>query len=286
MLHSMSEPSFPESAVSDSVRAEVARRLDAIESEDGVRIVFACESGSRAWGFASTDSDYDVRFIYVRPRDWYLSIDMERRRDVIERPVDAVWDINGWDLRKALGLLRKSNPPLLEWLDSPIVYRERGPVAAQLRELAATYYSPRACHFHYLQMAKGNFREYLKGETVWRKKYFYLLRPLLACRYIERGLGQVPMEFDVLVERTLDEPDVREAVARLLVEKRAGSELGRGPADPVLSAFIDAEVARHQAAPAPPKRDSAPAIEPLNALFRAAVDEVAAADPDGGSPAS
>jgi len=108
---------------SDAITATILERLAAIEHTELVHILYACESGSRAWGFASPDSDYDVRFIYVRPRDWYLSIDLERRRDVIERPIEGVLDINGWDLRKALQLMRKSNPPLFEWLHSPLVYR-------------------------------------------------------------------------------------------------------------------------------------------------------------------
>lgn len=103
----------------DTIRS----RLDAIQASENVCIVYACESGSRAWGFPSADSDYDVRFIYVRPVEWYLSID--DKRDVIECPVEDGLDINGWDLRKALRLSRKSNPPLLEWLGSPIVYLQK-----------------------------------------------------------------------------------------------------------------------------------------------------------------
>ena len=105
------------------VREEILKRLDQIEREENVSIVYACESGSRAWGFESTDSDWDVRFIYVHGQDWYLSIDVEEKRDVIERPVNDELDISGWDLRKALKLVRRS-PPLLEWLSSPIISKE------------------------------------------------------------------------------------------------------------------------------------------------------------------
>ena len=94
-----------------SVREEILKRLDQIEHEENVSIVYACESGSRAWGFESTDSDWDVRFIYVDQQDWYLSIDVEEKRDVIERPINDELEISGWDLRKALKFLRKSNPP-------------------------------------------------------------------------------------------------------------------------------------------------------------------------------
>lgn len=144
----------------DVIRA----RLLEIEAWSEVRVLFACESGSRAWGFPSKDSDYDVRFLYLHPIDWYLSI--EERRDVIELPIDEQLDINGWDLRKALKLFRKSNLLLYEWLGSPIVYTEPFSTAARLRELAGVYYSPAACIYHYLHMAQENYREYLKGEQV------------------------------------------------------------------------------------------------------------------------
>lgn len=255
------------------VEEEVRRRLDAIEREHQVRVIFCCESGSRAWGFASTDSDYDVRFIYVRPYEWYLSVDLEERRDVVETPIDGVWDVNGWDLRKALRLLRKSNPPLLEWLQSPIVYREDTSVPSRLRALLPEYFSPPACMYHYLHMAQGNFREFLKGEIVWVKKYFYVLRPLLACRWIERGLGVVPIEFQSLVDKTVDEADVSEAIAELLARKRAGAELDRGPQVPALSSFVAQEIARHQDGGVD-RRKPDTRTQPLSELFQRALMEV------------
>lgn len=104
------------------VRTRVLVELEAIEQRHDVRVLFACESGSRGWGFASPDSDYDVRFLYVHKPEWYLRV--EPQRDVIERPIDDVLDVSGWELRKALQLMRRSNPTLFEWLDSPVIYRE------------------------------------------------------------------------------------------------------------------------------------------------------------------
>ena len=135
-----------------------------------------------------------MRFLYVHRRDWYLSV--EDRRDVIEQPIADDLDVSGWELRKALRLLRKSNPPLLEWLKSPVVYRHDPVFAAEFGALATEFYSPRRCFAHYLHMAFGNWRDYLRGrEEVSLKKYLYVFRPLLACRWIERQLGQVPMLF-------------------------------------------------------------------------------------------
>lgn len=120
----------------------IIEKLLTIEQEKNVRMLYACESGSRAWGFASPDSDYDVRFIYAQPADNYLSI--EERKDVIELPVNEVLDISGWDIRKVLQLFLKSNPPLYEWLQSPIVYKEQGNFRSELLQLAGTYFSGRA----------------------------------------------------------------------------------------------------------------------------------------------
>jgi len=230
------------------ISTEIQARLSEIEVAHDVVILFACESGSRAWGFASANSDYDVRFIYISPMRRYLSVE-ETRRDVIELPVTSDLDINGWDIRKALRLLRKSNPPLLEWLGSPIIYREHGALASDMRNLIQKYYSPRACLYHYLHMAEGNYREFLRGDTVWIKKYFYVLRPVLAVQWIERGMGVVPTEFQMLVDALIPDGELRRIIDELLNEKRAGNELDRGPRIPLLNDFLEAELAREDRPP-------------------------------------
>lgn len=255
------------------VVAEVRRRLEAIEREEEVVVLLAVESGSRAWGFASEDSDYDVRFLYLRRPEWYLTIDLERRRDVLERPILDDYDVNGWDLRKALRLFRKSNPPLLEWLQCPIVYAERYSIASGLRARVPTHFDPRAGFHHYLHMARGNYREYLRGDLVWRKKYFYVLRPLLAIRWIESVGGAPPIEFDRLVEATVEDAALRRAIADLVEEKRAGAELDQGPRIPPIGDFIASELQRHEMSSSPPPH-AAPPIEDLNDLFRDALREV------------
>jgi len=249
----------------NDVFQRVRDALAQIEAERNVRVLFACESGSRAWGFASRDSDYDVRFVYVHQRDWYLSV--EDRRDVIELPIAADLDVSGWELRKALRLLRKSNPPLLEWLKSPIVYRQDAAFAAEFNALAVKFYSPRRCFAHYLHMAFGNWRDYLRGrEKVSLKKYLYVFRPLLACRWIERQLGQVPMLFAELVERVLDEAEVRAALDALVERKKAGVEIEVAAPVPELMNFLEVELPRLDAL-----RDSGDAagdVDELNGFFR------------------
>ena len=250
------------------IAAAILERLAVIEQAELVRILYACESGSRAWGFASPDSDYDVRFIYVHPRDWYLSIDLEHRRDVIERPIEGVLDINGWDLRKALQLMRKSNPPLFEWLHSPLVYRAQPGFHEALLALTPVYYSPLGCAWHYLHMARGNDRAYLQGEQVRLKKYLYVLRPLLAVRWLESGRGVVPMPFRDLVETLIPPGELRDAIEHLLRLKQSGAELAWGPRIPALSDWIKAELARLAEGPAALAPAAKPGLEPLNALFR------------------
>jgi uncharacterized protein len=255
------------------VMAAIKDILDALEKDEGVSILLAVKSGSRAWGFPSIDSDYDVRFVYARRPSWYLSIDLEEQRDVIERPLQDSIDLSGWDIRKALRLFRKSNPPLLEWLQCPIVYLQRHSLAEQLRALLPTFYSPRASFYHYLHMARGNIREYLKGDVVWRKKYFYVLRPLLAMQWIDQELGPVPIEFARLVDATVSDQDVRNAIDELLAAKRSGAELDRGPRIGALSDFIERAMAdleqraSEQSVPAPP-------VDALNELFRSTLNEV------------
>ena len=167
--------------------------------------------------------------------------------------------------------MQKSNPPLLEWLGSPFIYLETTELASRLRRFRDTYCSPKARAYHYLHMARGNFREYLKGPEAHLKKYLYVLRPLLAVKWIEAGLGVVPTEFPVLVER-LTEPPLREAIGRLLEHKRLGRESNRGPAVPEISAFIEGELDRlgtsELAIPV-----SKASVEPLNDLFRSTLEQ-------------
>lgn len=238
------------------MRERVLEELARLERECDVSVLYACESGSRAWGFASPDSDYDVRFVYVARPEWYLRVD--EPRDVIERPLSDELDVSGWELRKALRLLRKSNPTLLEWLDSPLVYRSEERTTAELRRLAETFYCPRATRQHYLSMAKKNFRGYLQGEEVRYKKYLYVLRPLLAVRWIDQGRGRPPMAFHALLA-TLDDPALLAEIDELLALKRQAAETAYGPRRQALHAFIEKQLARagQDSAPARPDQDVA-----------------------------
>ncbi len=249
--------------VDPELRSQILHILDAIEQRFGVRILYACETGSRGWGFSSPDSDYDVRFIYIHSLDWYLRV--SPGRDVIELPIEGLLDINGWELRKALGLLKKGNATLVEWISSPIVYRQNDGFYGRLREVSEKTHRPERSFHHYLHMAKGNFRGYLLGDHVRLKKYLYVLRPVLACLWIERGLGVVPMRFESLVDGIVDEPRLRKSIDRLLVHKRAASETEYGGTIPEINAFLQRELTRLESNP--PDSTQAPDDTALDRLL-------------------
>jgi hypothetical protein len=252
-------------------RDQIVGQLDRIETERDVRILYACESGSRAWGFPSTDSDYDVRVISVHPRDWYLSIDLERRDDTIDLPIRDEIDVHGWDLRKALGLFRSANPTLLDWLQSPIVYREDTAVMARWRELVPDYYTPRTAGHAYRGMARSVAEQSLADEPISHKAYLYVVRALLAVRWTEQSRDPVPVKFDMLVGATVEQAELRNAIDDLVSQKRVGQELDAGPRHPVLHDFIEAEMGR-QADLEWPDSDGRRGVEPLNDFFRAVVN--------------
>nr|WP_310617462.1 nucleotidyltransferase domain-containing protein [Pantoea cypripedii] len=243
--------------VNQSMHRRVREVLLQIEDEHDVRILFACESGSRGWGFASPDSDYDVRFLYVHKPEWYLRV--ESPRDVIEKPIDAELDVCGWEWRKALGLLKRANPTLIDWLDSPIIYRQNDDVMARINAISKFFFSPERARWHYRSMAHKNFRQYLQDDEVRLKKYFYVLRPLLAVRWIEAGKGAPPMRFDQLLQGTLDDGPLLQDIAALLAAKQRAGEAQYGPRRPVIHAFIEDELARTEVALArsADKRDDA-----------------------------
>lgn len=217
------------------VQQIIPAKLKEIEERENIRILHCIESGSRAWGFASPDSDYDVRFIYVRPPEFYLRLD--KTRDVIEWQLDDTLDINGWDLQKALTLLHSSNPTLFEWNNSPIVYKTT-PEWAEISAVIDRFFRCKSGLHHYLNTAKANYREYLRGDLVKLKKYFYVLRPLLACRWILKNQTPPPMLFSELMDECLEEALVPE-VNDLLRLKMQTPEIGMGKRRDVINRYLD-----------------------------------------------
>ena len=242
--------------IDPAIRAEIDAKLAGIETDHGVRILFAIESGSRAWGFPSPDSDYDARFVYAHPQDWYLTL--EPGRDVIELPINDLLDINGWDIRKALNLALKPNPVLLEWLSSPIRYRWSDPVCTALTQFTEKIAHQTACRYHYLNLGESQWRRHVGDATeVNVKKYFYILRPALALRWLRlRPEAIPPMNLqDLVVGLDLDDATT-ERIAGLLEAKSRAREVGTGPRIPEIDALIEAEFAAAHAADPMPKGPS------------------------------
>jgi predicted nucleotidyltransferase len=205
------------------MREKISEVLLRIEAEHGVKIIYACESGSRAWGFASRDSDFDVRFIYAHPVDWYLSV--AERRDFIEVVESGgLLDINGWDIRKTLQLLKKSNVPLMEWLASPIKYRCLEIAVDPLLELSRKAFLPEASFRHYVSMSKNSFADIRNAGRPTIKSYLYALRTMLCCKWTKTFGERPPMLIDELLSVFL--PDMRNEIHRhideiLLIKKQS-----------------------------------------------------------------
>lgn len=222
----------------ETILAEIKK----IEQQYNVRVLHAVESGNRAWGFASPDSDFDVRFVYVRPAADYLRLDTPR--DVIEWKLDEVLDINGWDLQKALRQFARGNATLFEWSESPIVYKTTNEWK-QIRETAKDYFSEKAAIHHYYGTAMKTWSEYLQGDTVRYKKYFYALRPLLAAQYIERFHTVPPVLFDDLLKMEID-PALKKAIDELVEKKKVTTEGEQNPQIPVIQTFIQEELQKQK----------------------------------------
>jgi predicted nucleotidyltransferase len=249
------------------MQRRIQAALTQLETQHNIRILYACESGSRAWGFPSPDSDYDVRFIYSHPADWYLTLD--DGPDTLNFPVDAELDLAGWELRKALKLLRGSNAALFEWLQSPVVYAAAAGFRAALEPVLPACWNPRAGLHHYTGLMRRGVLDDLTGEYVRLKRLFYALRSTLAARWIQLRPTEVPpMEFAKLRESLPAE--LNGVVDELLARKATADEKTTVPRPTVLVEYLQAEYEAAVAArdTLPISRQTDPTPE-LDALFRA-----------------
>ncbi len=254
------------------MKKQIEIELNRIQEQHNIKILYAVESGSRAWGFASIDSDWDVRFIYIHRPEWYLSID--EKRDNMEEILPNAIDLAGWELRKTLKLFRKSNPPLFEWLRSPLIYLEQFSTIDKLRELTKDYFNPKSCVYHYLHMAEGNYRDYLQTDIVRVKKYFYVLRPILACKWIEQTNTMAPMEFHDLVETQISDKKLRTEIKNLLTRKQNGEELDKEPEIQIINDFLEKEIAYFKNQVKQYDQELKPGTDRLDDLFRSTLDEI------------
>ena len=219
----------------------IKEKLSQIETRENIRIIYACESGSRAWGFASPDSDYDVRFIYMRTKEFYLKL--ESTRDTLESELNEVYDISGWDLKKFLRLLNKSNPSIFEWAVSPIVYKTTNEWKT-ITQILNNHFSKAKALYHYNSITKNNLRRYFDGKIdVKYKPYLYNLRQCLSCEWILDRESPPPIVFNTLKELYLPK-ELRNSVNNLLELKRSMAEKETGSRIKEIDLYIDSVVSK------------------------------------------
>ncbi|NRA38794.1 MAG: nucleotidyltransferase domain-containing protein [Planctomycetes bacterium] len=249
--------------ISEEMNTRIQSELDLIELEFGAQILFACESGSRAWGFPSQDSDYDVRMVYHHSQEWYLHL--ARQRDVIEKPIIDELDVCGWDLNKTLRLLRKSNPNILEWVGSPVVYREHAHFKL-LRELLSESFNHRASILHYLNMGLNNKRQWLQRDEIKIKKYLYAIRPLLCAQWVMKHDCQPPMLYHELLGDLHAGTQLQDEVEALVAQKVDMNELDVVPKNHFLNSWIDSCI--DEINEEIPEKSDIPSWDPYDAVFK------------------
>lgn len=225
-----------------TVVADIDARLAGIEAEHGVRVPWAIESGSRAWGFASPDSDYDCRFLYVRSRKAYA--DLWPARDVIETPLEGLLDVNGWDLRKAVRLAVAGNATVGEWLRSPWVYTGEEQFRDDLLDLVSQVTDPLRVRRHYLHVGRAQWARADDGAgTVRLKRVFYAIRPAVTLHWLDAHQGVPPMNLDALLAETAVPDAVRFEIAELRDLKSHTRELGSAPAPKAIAHWAESTFA-------------------------------------------
>jgi predicted nucleotidyltransferase len=213
----------------------ICNQLSQLEREYDVKILYAIESGSRAWGFASSDDDYDIRFIYAHTKEEYLSV--FKKPDVIRPQIVDEYDYEGWDLKKALNPMSSRNLTIVEWLNSSIIYKKDDYFYATISELSKLCFYPQAGIYHYFSMAQKTYQQYFHDEYVPIKKYFYVLRSILSCMWIDEHQSAPPIEITALLTQITAEYLLNE-INMLLNKKKSGTAFEYVQKIPVVDTFI------------------------------------------------
>jgi len=228
----------------NDIYTAILQRLHETEEINTVKIPLAIESGSRGWGFASPDSDYDCRFVYVHNKDWYLSV--FDKPDIIEYATDKVFDVNGWDLRKFIAHIVKSNAVMFEWISSNEIYKRDEAIMALLSELAENFFNPISVAYHYLSLAAKKYKEIIETDNAILKKYFYVLRPLANLTYVEQHGKQPHMDyFKTLAEIDMDE-SIASEITRLAKLKKVSDESLLVPKNKIITDYFASEINRYE----------------------------------------
>ena len=248
----------------NNIKNQILEKLDEIETRENVKVLYAVESGSRAWGVESPDSDYDVRFIYMRPKEDYIRLD--EVKDFIEWQLDDVLDINGWDIKKTLIQFHKGNATLFEWANSPVVYKNTK-TWKNIYSECGQYFSRKAALCHYYGTARSTYEKYLNQDNVKYKKYVYALRPLLACKYIEENGKVPPVRFDELMRQKID-GRLYDEINKMLEVKSHSKEKTLNPQNETIFQYIKEELAKYEFLSQTAEEDRNSDWDVLNGIFR------------------
>ena len=251
------------------MKEEIIEHINQLEKEKGITILLAAESGSRAWGCPSPDSDYDVRIIYKRPKSEYLEID--DRPDTINYFHGELLDINGWDLKKTLKLIRKSNATPFEWAQSPIKYKEIDNFSSTILNLSKEYFQPRHTVNHYRGIAKNSYLSNDLSGEIKLKKLFYVLRPLMAAKWIIIKNEIPPMDIPNLIS-IIHENDIVQHINNLLKIKSAANEDYVHKMDKLIIDFIDQEF-NYVSSIQLEEKTEVPSSEQLNKKFKEIIED-------------
>jgi len=255
-----------------AIKESIIDKLRHIEQTYEVKIIHAIESGSRGWGFAAANADYDCRFIYVHKVERYLSVlEMD---EFIEYELDETYDIKGYDLKRVLRYIMKSQATINEWLSSNVVYIKNDSVASKLARLAADFFNPIPVSYHYLSLAKKTMAEITATDEAKIKKYFYILRPIANLNFIGQ-YGKMPyMEYDKTLDATAPPPDVVAAIQALKVQKSTLLEHDKIPQHTFLLDYFNSEISRFESVLKEMKHKKNTDYTSLDEAFRGIIKEV------------
>jgi predicted nucleotidyltransferase len=254
------------------VTQSIIGKLNEIETANEVKIPLAIESGSRGWGFAAANADYDCRFIYVHRQERYLSVmDVE---GFIEFELNEIYDIKGHDLKRVMIYIMKSQTTINEWLSSNVIYVYNEPIVQMLRNLAAEFFNPIPVSYHYLSLAKKMFAEITSTEDAKIKKYFYILRPVANLNFIHQFRKMPYMEYDRTLAAINPPSDVLTAINELKEQKITMLEHDRIPMHRLLIDYFRAEIDRFDGLLKDMKHDKNADYSVLDEAFRAIIEDV------------
>jgi predicted nucleotidyltransferase len=247
------------------ITESIKKRLIEISNEQNITILYACESGSRAWGFESPDSDYDIRFIYKRPvKDYFTLKDVA---DTLEFPIQDNLDFSGWDLKKFLLHLNKSNGVMFEWLQSPIIYLDNNGFEKKYSEIMVNCFDPRSTINHYLGLTKRTLLDFGDAEQVKIKKYFYILRPLLAALWIKEKGAIPPMQFEQLLTGLQLPKEMLKTIADLKQSKMLAAETDKIPRIKTLEHFVNTAIQSCESA-LPVSTRNVHSVDMINSIYQ------------------